>query len=83
MSVVDLRGGTDAAMAPPVGYLQQILLPTLRRLFNIDITEKVCDLLRCSTILHAMPVRQLYLLRVRMRWFGGSGQLNGQVVVAS
>lgn len=50
--MVDLRGGTDAAMAPPVGYMQQILLPTLRRLFNIDITERVCDLLSCSTILH-------------------------------
>lgn len=29
-SVLDLRGGTDAAMAPPVGYMQHVLLPTLR-----------------------------------------------------
>ena len=42
MSVVGLRGGTDASMAPPVGYMQHILLPTLRRLFDVDITEKVC-----------------------------------------
>ena len=26
-----LRGGTDASMAPPVGYLQEVLLPTLHR----------------------------------------------------
>lgn len=41
VSTLDLRGGTDAAMAPPVGYLQYILLPTLRRLFGADVTDKV------------------------------------------
>lgn len=29
-SELDLRGGTDAAMAPPAGYLQHVLLPVLR-----------------------------------------------------
>ncbi|GBF96202.1 hypothetical protein Rsub_08747 [Raphidocelis subcapitata] len=31
-SRLDLRGGTDAAFAPPVGYLQHVLAPTLRAL---------------------------------------------------
>ena len=34
-SVVHLKGGTDAAMAPPVGYSQAVLLPTLRRLLHV------------------------------------------------
>ena len=34
-SVLELRGGTDAAMAPPVAYIQQVLLPTLERLQGI------------------------------------------------
>lgn len=29
-SCLDLRGGTDAAMAPPAGYTQHVLLPVLR-----------------------------------------------------
>jgi RNA 3'-terminal phosphate cyclase (ATP) len=29
---LDLRGGTDAAFAPPVGYLAHVLAPTLARL---------------------------------------------------
>lgn len=41
ISTLDLRGGTDAAFAPPVGYMQHILLPTLRRLLDIDVTDKV------------------------------------------
>lgn len=28
---IELRGGTDAAMAPPYGYSEHVLLPTLRR----------------------------------------------------
>ena len=35
-SVLDLRGGTDAAMAPPVGYVQHVLLPMLHRLQRVD-----------------------------------------------
>ena len=31
-SELDLRGGTDAAFAPPVGYLEHVLAPALRRL---------------------------------------------------
>jgi RNA 3'-terminal phosphate cyclase (ATP) len=31
-SHLDLRGGTDAAFAPPVGYLTHVLAPTLHRL---------------------------------------------------
>lgn len=34
-SVVELRGGTDAAMAPPVSYIQQVLLPMLQRLQGV------------------------------------------------
>lgn len=34
-SELDLRGGTDAAMAPPVGYMQHVLLPTLRRRLGV------------------------------------------------
>ncbi|KAK9834892.1 hypothetical protein WJX81_006902 [Elliptochloris bilobata] len=35
-SELDLRGGTDATMAPPAAYLAQVLLPTLRRRLGID-----------------------------------------------
>ena len=35
-SELDLRGGTDASMAPPVAYVQQVLLPMLRRLQGIE-----------------------------------------------
>lgn len=42
VSTLDLRGGTDAAMAPPVDYMLHVLLPTLRRLFGIDIQGEVC-----------------------------------------
>lgn len=31
-SVLTLRGGTDAAFAPPIGYLEHLFLPTLKRL---------------------------------------------------
>lgn len=34
-SVLKLRGGTDAAMAPPVSYIQQVLLPMLQRLQGV------------------------------------------------
>ncbi|BDA44769.1 RNA 3'-terminal phosphate cyclase [Coccomyxa sp. Obi] len=40
-STLDLRGGTDAAFAPSVCYLQHILLPTLRRLLDIDVLDKL------------------------------------------
>ena len=32
---LELRGGTDAAMAPPVGYLQHVLLPSLVKHFGV------------------------------------------------
>ena len=35
---LDLRGGTDAAKAPPVAYLESVLLPTLRRALGIDVS---------------------------------------------
>ncbi|DBB09794.1 TPA: hypothetical protein ACH3X3_001416 [Trebouxia sp. C0006] len=34
-SVVELRGGTDAAMAPPVSYTEHVLLPMLQRLQDV------------------------------------------------
>lgn len=34
MSTLTLRGGTDASFAPPIGYLQHVLLPTLQRLLG-------------------------------------------------
>jgi len=34
---LDLRGGTDAAFAPPIGYLQHVLAPTLRRLLPVSV----------------------------------------------
>lgn len=36
VSVLELRGGTDAAMAPPVGYVQHVLLPMLSRLQGVE-----------------------------------------------
>jgi len=35
--VLDLRGGTDASMAPPVGYMRDVLFPTLRRCLGVDV----------------------------------------------
>ena len=35
-SVLSLKGGTDAAMAPPVSYTQQVLVPMLKRLLGVD-----------------------------------------------
>ena len=40
-STLQLYGGTDAEFAPPVGYMQKILLPTLRRLWGLDIADQV------------------------------------------
>lgn len=34
---LELRGGTDAAMAPPYGYTEHVLLPTLRRHFGLKV----------------------------------------------
>uniref|UniRef100_A0A383VKH4 Uncharacterized protein n=1 Tax=Tetradesmus obliquus TaxID=3088 RepID=A0A383VKH4_TETOB len=34
VSTLTLRGGTDASFAPPIGYLQLVLLPTLQRLMG-------------------------------------------------
>ncbi len=42
-SHLDLRGGTDADFAPPIGYLTHVLVPTLRKLLGIHIRV---DLLR-------------------------------------
>ena len=36
-----LRGGTDAAMAPPVGYAQHVLLPLLRRKLGVEVSLDV------------------------------------------
>ncbi|GAB4823380.1 hypothetical protein N2152v2_010426 [Parachlorella kessleri] len=36
-SQLELRGGTDAAMAPPVGYMQYVLLPTLQRRLGLQL----------------------------------------------
>lgn len=33
--MLELRGGTDASMAPPVGYLHHVVLPTLAKQFGI------------------------------------------------
>ena len=41
VSTLDLKGGTDAAMAPSIGYLQHVLLPTLRRLFGLTVDLQV------------------------------------------
>ncbi|KAL3157661.1 hypothetical protein ABBQ32_012103 [Trebouxia sp. C0010 RCD-2024] len=35
-SVLDLRGGTDACMAPPAAYAQHVLLPMLQRLQGVQ-----------------------------------------------
>lgn len=37
-SVLTLRGGTDAAMAPPFGYTNSVLIPMLQRLLGVSIT---------------------------------------------
>ncbi len=41
LSQLDLRGGTDTAMAPPAGYLQAVLLPTLRQRLGVDVSLHV------------------------------------------
>ena len=42
-STLLLKGGTDADMAPPVAYLQQVLVPTLCRLCELHIQAQVCN----------------------------------------
>ena len=39
-SVLELRGGTDATLAPPLGYLQHVLLPVLGAL-GVDATVEL------------------------------------------
>ena len=65
ISVLELRGGTDAAMAPPVAYVQQVLLPMLHRLQGvqacIDLQKRgffprVSNLPSCS-VAHAQLAR--------------------------
>lgn len=40
-SCLHLHGGTDAEFAPPADYLRRVLLPTLRRLWGLEIEDKV------------------------------------------
>ena len=47
-SVLELRGGTDAPMAPSIGYLQHVLLPVLRRLFGLTLDLQVGSLTTLS-----------------------------------
>ena len=41
VTLLELRGGTDAAMAPPVDYFRHVLLPVLRERFGLRIDEEV------------------------------------------
>ena len=41
VSVLELRGGTDAPMAPSIDYLQHVLLPMLGRLFGFALDLQV------------------------------------------
>ena len=55
-SVLSLKGGTDAAMAPPVSYTQQVLVPMLkRRGFFPKVQLTACQ---CSAGLVSRPVRE-------------------------
>jgi RNA 3'-terminal phosphate cyclase (ATP) len=38
MTTLDLRGGTDAAMAPPADYAALVLLPSLRRACGVEVS---------------------------------------------
>lgn len=40
-STVELRGGTDAAMAPPIDFLTSVLLPTLQRRLGVSASAHV------------------------------------------
>ena len=46
--MLELRGGTDAPMAPSIGYLQHVLLPVLRRLFGLTLDLQVGSLTTLS-----------------------------------
>ena len=37
VSCVELRGGTDVGMAPPIDYVRYVLVPLLRSKFGIDV----------------------------------------------
>lgn len=53
ISVLDLRGGTDAPMAPSIGYLQHVFVPMLRRLLGLSVDLQVGQLfhaLLCAAI---------------------------------
>ena len=56
ISVLDLRGGTDAPMAPSIGYLQHVLVPMLRRLFGLSVDLQV------GQLFHALLCAALTLL---------------------
>ena len=38
-TLLTLKGGTDADMAPPIDYLAQVFAPTMQRLFGLDSLE--------------------------------------------
>lgn len=45
-SCLTLKGGTDAAFAPPIGYLQHVFLPTLKRLIAPQAADLSIELIR-------------------------------------
>jgi hypothetical protein len=45
-SRLQLSGGTDADMAPPVGYQQHVLFPVLRSLWGLQIEDRVSRCVR-------------------------------------
>lgn len=40
-SVLELKGGTNADMAPPADYMQQVLVPSLRQLLHVDVSVDI------------------------------------------
>jgi RNA 3'-terminal phosphate cyclase len=45
-SHITLKGGTDAAFAPPIGYLQHVFLPTVKRLIGPLASEVSLNVLK-------------------------------------
>jgi hypothetical protein len=58
VSVLELRGGTDAAMAPPAAYLSDVLAPLLRHLYGDLLADLSVDTVsgqRMRALLTAPP----------------------------
>ena len=68
VSQLTLRGGTDATMAPPVGYAQHVLLPLLRRHLRVDVCLALARRGFYPKVRSALNRLQIMLVHVLVLW---------------